>query len=837
MAQTIRCTAVAQVQSLLRGFLQEGSGPFNAVLTGKEMIDLLCQECVETADRIFPPMVTRWACVSQIHRDDPSDRAAVARLNATRVAQGLAPCSPRPGGSWKARQRLPETLLSRVALLRGHRLQHYDALGRLITVTDALGGMTRYEYDSQGYRTAQIDANGNRTTFAYDGRGRLLQVTYPLGQIASWTYDADGRILTFTNGNGEVLRHDNESGGCLAGLLLPDGTREDYTYTLDGLLETVTDTQGTTRYTYDSMRHPSTVTEPDGRYVRYTYDRAGNRVQTAYASRRGAPERVAQYTYDLLNRVTEVTDDQSGVTHYTYDVSGNLTAMTRPNGTSTTYTYDALHRPTLIVHKQADGTILASFQFTLDARGNRTAIIHADHSRIEYTYDAVSRLIAEHHYAPSGTLTGEVTYIYDAVGNLVRRRGMLGDIAYTYNANNQLLLANGMAFTYDEAGRLTATTDGAGVNHYTYDPRGRLVRFESKAGDATTYAYDAFGMRQSSQGPDGTVSFLVDRYNATGVPQVIAATDTMGTTLQTYHYGVSRLARTDNGTVSYYHTDGLGSTRLLTNATGMPTDAYTYTAYGEVLARTGVSTNPFLFAGEHRDSTSGLYYLRARYYDPTTGRFLSRDPLPGNLPVPLTLHPYLYAHANPVNIVDPTGEEGIALNIVRVLQRIKVGVINLKDRTISSTGASLQQAVHYAKILATDALADLELNRYRYVKFFGKYTTQRADRVGTVYFKSLLALAQQIEFYSVADKNAWAEAEQLGPLRIGLGPRFWPEPMIGGSGRRSKAGVLLHELSHIVDGTGDERYHYEPILQLAECCPDKAVRNADNYQFYAEEGW
>ena len=112
MVHSIGRTALVQVQSLLRGFLQEGSFPFSSVLTVQDIVDLISQECVETCDRIFTPVVTLWTFLSQIHSDDPSCRAAVARLNATRVAQGLAPCSPLTGGYCKARQRLPETLLS-----------------------------------------------------------------------------------------------------------------------------------------------------------------------------------------------------------------------------------------------------------------------------------------------------------------------------------------------------------------------------------------------------------------------------------------------------------------------------------------------------------------------------------------------------------------------------------------------------------------------------------------------------------------------------------------------------------------------------------------------------
>jgi hypothetical protein len=123
MSHAIGRTALVQLQNLLRGFLQDGSGPFSSVLTGKDIVDLISQEWTETCDRLFTPVVTLWTFLRQIHSDAPSCRAAVARLNAARVAQGLAPCSPLTGGYCKARQRMPETLLPRLVHLSGQRLQ------------------------------------------------------------------------------------------------------------------------------------------------------------------------------------------------------------------------------------------------------------------------------------------------------------------------------------------------------------------------------------------------------------------------------------------------------------------------------------------------------------------------------------------------------------------------------------------------------------------------------------------------------------------------------------------------------------------------------------------
>src|SRR2546426_5064861 len=157
MLHAIGRTTMVQLQNLLRGFLQDGSGPFSSVLTGKDIVNLISQEWTETCDRIFTPVVTLWTFLRQIHRDDPSCRAAVARLNAARVAQGLTPCSPLTGGSCKARQRLPETLRPRLVHQSGQRLQQQTPMawhwhGRAVKIVDGSGvSMPDTEANQQAY--------------------------------------------------------------------------------------------------------------------------------------------------------------------------------------------------------------------------------------------------------------------------------------------------------------------------------------------------------------------------------------------------------------------------------------------------------------------------------------------------------------------------------------------------------------------------------------------------------------------------------------------------------------------------------------------------------------
>ncbi|PQQ65387.1 RHS repeat domain-containing protein [Acetivibrio saccincola] len=118
---------------------------------------------------------------------------------------------------------------------------------------------------------------------------------------------------------------------------------------------------------------------------------------------------------------------------------------------------------------------------------------------------------------------------------------------------------------------------------------------------------------------------------------------------------MSILLQSRNGVKSYYHYDGLGSTRLLTDETQSITDTYTYDAFGNIISSTGNTVNEFLFTGEQYDANIGFYYLRARYMDPSVGRFITADPFGGFMFEPLSLHKYLYANADPVNKIDPSG--------------------------------------------------------------------------------------------------------------------------------------------------------------------------------------
>lgn len=183
-------------------------------------------------------------------------------------------------------------------------------------------------------------------------------------------------------------------------------------------------------------------------------------------------------------------------------------------------------------------------------------------------------------------------------------------------------------------------------------------------GGAVTITYDGDGNRVSKTVGGVTTRYLVEDFNPTGYAQVVEET---GASQRVYTYGLQRISEyqvvNSAWTRSFYGYDGEGNVRQLTNAAGATTDTYEYDAFGNELNSTGTTPNEFLYRGEQYDPDLGLYYLRARYYNPITGRFMSRDPENGETDDPKTLHKYLYAGGNPVNAKDPTGRAELVATV------------------------------------------------------------------------------------------------------------------------------------------------------------------------------
>jgi RHS repeat-associated protein len=167
------------------------------------------------------------------------------------------------------------------------------------------------------------------------------------------------------------------------------------------------------------------------------------------------------------------------------------------------------------------------------------------------------------------------------------------------------------------------------------------------------YSYDRVGIRTQKATSNDTIDYLVDHNR--DYAQVLQELDTNAQLQVQYTYGSDLIGQQRQGQNTYYHYDGLGSTRALTDQNGNETDAYDYTAFGEALNTTGTTENDYLYTGEQWDDYLGQQYLRARYYDPSSARFTQMDVYQGSRFDPITLNKYLYANSDSVNGIDPSG--------------------------------------------------------------------------------------------------------------------------------------------------------------------------------------
>ncbi len=526
----------------------------------------------------------------------------------------------------------------------------YDDAGRLLTVTQAGGAVTRYEYDPNGNLISSTDANRRKTLLEYDALNRLIKKTFPDTSTELTTYDGAGNVTSTTDRAGKTTTYQHDNLNRLTLTRYSDGKTVAYAYTQTGKRDTITDARGVTDFDYDALGNVTKVRYPDGTSITYAYDLAGNR--TAITTEDGS----TLYSYDKNNRLVKVTDPRGLNTSYAYDAGGNVVRVNHPNGLVTSRIYDSGSQLTSITTTGPNSETVFHEAYTYDANGRRTRITRADGSVVEYAYDVQARLTSETYTDASGSVTRRTGYTYDAVGN----RATLTDgvanstLIYTYNATDELLSDGKHTFTYDANGNTISKTISSSTTQFAYDAKNQLTQATQPDGSSVSYAYDADGNRvRSIDGSGAVTNHFVDP--TTPAPRVHVETNGSGQVVATYTYGLELISQRRNGVDSFYVHDAHGSVRALTDAAGSVTDRYAYDAFGQLMTSSGSTANSFRYAGEQHDAATDLYYLRARYYNPSAGRFMSMDRYQGRLSAPSSQHKYAYTENDPVNLIDPTG--------------------------------------------------------------------------------------------------------------------------------------------------------------------------------------
>jgi RHS repeat-associated protein len=571
----------------------------------------------------------------------------------------------------------------------------YDPLRRLSSQTNHLGQRVGYQYDAVGNRTAMIYPDGRAMRYRYDVTNFVDQVRDPQEQIFAVTRDLTHKIVAIDNPNGTQVTHSYDDLDRLTGVrnLAPDGAViSSFAYTLDPVgnrtrtnavyswrkPETLT-----TGYSYDPLDRLVRSSDSGGHFNEYSYDAVGNQLRhitnddptltraidttTTTASfndanqlistlretaPRGNPDRTQQTSLALRAFVHEL-DAQHGkhIDTMTADslramASALLSDLESGNGPPTDTT----------------ATRLAELRAAVESA--------RDTGRIDNAGVANSLLVkldrADDANTAQGGALSVALYDYDANGNRVQRTQTDDDTAnerdwlrtdYAYDTENRLLNVG------DFRNPGSGNWQPGDLTKLTYDGYGRLFRrmHDQRTGGGgqkwTEYVYD---------GLDPVVEYLEPS------PQYINYYRGLGSILSMRPF---RSQQDPNGTIDYFHYDGLGSVSALTKHAGQRAHTYRYADYGTIVDVNGKAAdasnftdphNHYTYTGQEWDEQTGLLHFYAREYEPATGVWLQPDPYRGRIAAPETLHRYGYVGQNPIGFVDLWGFDRVSTTIKHV---------------------------------------------------------------------------------------------------------------------------------------------------------------------------
>ena len=592
----------------------------------------------------------------------------------------------------------------------------YNAQGLLTQVTLSDGtsngekNITKYFYNNASIQTKMYtglnstnDSDYMTTNYEYDAWGHLVRTTDSTGyNSGATTYDLNGNVLTSTDANGNVTTntYDALNRVLTANTVCSDTSKnvsKSYVYDNMGRVRSKTANGVQTSYQYDIFGRVYQELSPKS-FKGYFYEGVsqyakeqlvGINHQTMYSS--------TQYEYDAEMRIAQVKESGNLTATYTYDANGNKVSETLANGVVSTYSYNGCNKVTKLVTKSGNSDI-SSYEYSYYLDGSDACKVRNESGIIEttsYEYDGLKRLTEES--VSNGTTMDTYAYEYDDYGNRSKMTATGTEeyeTVYDYNdanGNYTALLqketktveetssattANGLAasptelitnstadtgtketvYSYDANGNQITKTAESKTETNTYDGLNQLIGFTD--GETTaSYKYNADGLRTSKTVDGKTINHIWD-----GNKQIVVDMDDSDWySAEVYVRGTNLLAKfsKQSGNVKtnyqYYTQNAHGDVVNLTDAQGAITKSYKYDAFGVEQNIDDADSNVFRYCGEYYDSESGTIYLRARYYDPTIGRFISRDSVTGENTDPLSLNLYTYCHNNPIIGTDPSG--------------------------------------------------------------------------------------------------------------------------------------------------------------------------------------
>lgn len=655
-----------------------------------------------------------------------------------------------------------------------------DLRGRLTTTTDPLGHIVRNVYDQAGRRQVKQTLNPSGTVAAtwqydFDAASNQTRTTSPEGRVTSSAYNANNWLTAVTQQPGVspvTTSYGYNANGALTSTKDGRGHITTVSYNSWGLPENIVEpataqhpaaAERTWTRSYDSAGTVAREQQPGGTSISYEYDPLGRLTlqdgsgALAAASRTfgydlagrmtsfGHPDGQQNLTYDQRNLLLGATGP-AGTATLTYDDAGRLINQADGNGTiayswndanllsgaedpltglSTTYTYDQAQKPRTEVARAA-GSLVDTRTYDYDNRGRLTSDILTDNAGATlatqtYGYDNDDLVTTATVQLPGNTASGAQAFAYDGASRLKRWTDGAGAIVdYQYDAAGNLTQAGSESFTYDERNRLVATPDGP----RTYNARGDLTTQAISDGTTRTHAFDSLGQLITAGPTEYT-------YDALG--RLASSNSTTFSYAGTNHdpilIGADAYTRTPSGRLLATRTDGsayqVGSNRRgdvthLVSPTGSVDGTEIYSPFGATDQATGVGAS-LGWQGDYTDPATGLVNMGARWYDPQTAGFVSRDTYAGAPTLPVSLNRYTYANGNPLEFIDPTGYCGFSLSgltdcvssaVSTVASAVSTGA-NYVANAITTGVSVVTGAVSRAWNAGTEALKSAAATAYR----------------------------------------------------------------------------------------------------------------------------
>lgn len=567
--------------------------------------------------------------------------------------------------------------------LGGYLQYEFDSVDRVISRTDDQGKSYGYQYDEVGNLKTETSPNGAVKNFTYNAMRKPTSVATP-DQMLQFQYNAKDEIIQVKNATTQVDYGYDSRGNVTSSEVTGLGTLSGYpniefAYSYDGASRKLsrTSTQGTLTYNYNNDGQLSQLQNSwgDTFVFGYAFGGALNLLQRpgSYSSYdrnmdgqvSGVYHRVgtvnkayAEYDYDLRNLPTQ-RRSLAQTANYGYDINGSLISVSGTNVTTETFSYDAI--------------------------GNRVADVNGP---LEFV-NPNQQLRSDYKY----------NYQYDQNGNLTYKQAknsLNPSFNFSYSSANQLIqvkevqgvlgpLLRQTDYKYDAIGRRIAKIvwDSTG----TSNPQKTYTRYYVYDGDAVAFEYDAAGnlLSRYTHGLQGQDDVLAFSYTAAGVTAGLSTTSGNG----------------------YYLKDAIGSVTDIISGSGNIVQSYQYSAFGSVekiVSSSGVDitsapvvTTYYAFAGREYDRETGMYFNRARNYDPTVGRFIQQDPHPGVLMMPNTVNSkYIYGNNAPTAYTDPSGKFFVAIGIFALQAILSAVVVTTIQSAIIGGLASAQGGNFFA---------------------------------------------------------------------------------------------------------------------------------------------